>query len=83
MTLDFYTITTKKQITSEMMPAIVQAMMIYSQPEIVGEPFIEKKMCILRFAIRVSAIRPYEDEFRARLSEIIDADVELVRASRL
>lgn len=83
MNLDYYTIKTATEITPSMMPAILQNMGLYSQPQIVGSVFEEGGDFFLRFAIRTGSIRPYEDEFIANVEAIIGGKIELTRATRL
>ncbi len=83
MKLDFYTIKSENEIEAGQLSAIVQAMMIYVQPDIVGDIFEEDGTYLLRFAVRYFSIRPYEDEFKSRIEEIIGHPIELTLAARI
>ncbi len=80
--MDFYTLKSETDF-SQKMKAVMQAIMLYSQPMIVGDIILEDKMYQLRFAIRSASISPYHDECILFLQEAVGGDVELIKANRL
>lgn len=82
MGLDFYTVKTSGDIENNM-ESIIKQIMLYAQPSIVGEPYTEKGKQIFRFAIRPMSIRPFEEDFKLAIEQIIGSEVSVTRATRL
>ena len=80
--MDFYTLKSKTDFTPKI-DAVMQAIMLYSQPLIVGSIINEDDSYSMRFAIRSFSISPYHDECILFLQEAVGDTVELIKATRL